>query len=110
VLDRNRNRQIDDGLELFGTATDQPASDFPHGFRALAMFDKPGMGGNGDGKLTAADSYSPICGFGSMPTTTVFQLQVSCRLCRTGMWSRSPSTTRPGEGMRMATNSATACR
>lgn len=55
VLDRNRNGQIDDGLELFGNATDQPASDFPNGFQALAMFDQLGMGGNGDGKLTAAD-------------------------------------------------------
>ncbi len=55
VLDRNLNGQIDDGVELFGNATDQPASDFPHGFQALAMFDQPGMGGNGDGKLTAAD-------------------------------------------------------
>jgi len=55
VLDRNQNGQVDDGLELFGDVTSQPASNSPNGFRALAMFDRPALGGNGDSKLTAAD-------------------------------------------------------
>ncbi|HEX6902698.1 MAG TPA: hypothetical protein VF789_23470 [Thermoanaerobaculia bacterium] len=59
VLDRNRNGKVDDGLELFGNVASQPASKSPNGFRALEMFDRPTMGGNGDGKLTAADLVFP---------------------------------------------------
>ena len=55
VLDRNQNGQVDDGRELFGNFTSQLASNSPNGFWALAMFDRPALGGNGDSKLTAAD-------------------------------------------------------
>ncbi len=55
VLDRNQNGQVDDGRELFGNFTSQLASYSPNGFQALAMFDRPALGGNGDSKLTAAD-------------------------------------------------------
>lgn len=54
VLDRTSNGTIDNGLELFGNATEQPDSNDRNGFRALRAFD-----GNGDGILSAADAVFP---------------------------------------------------
>lgn len=54
--DRNRNGVVDDGSELFGTATEFPGDGFAkNGFEALARLDTAAYGGNGDGILDAAD-------------------------------------------------------
>ncbi len=57
-LDRDGDGQISVGREMFGNFTAQPeeGSDEPHGFRALASFDRAGLGGNSDGAIDAKDA------------------------------------------------------
>lgn len=54
-LDRNENKAVDNGIELFAGNTPQAASPVPNGFVALMEYDKTHFGGNRDGVINSRD-------------------------------------------------------
>lgn len=61
VLDRNGNGAIDNGAELFGSATPQGTHPgvSPNGFLGLAHYNRPSAGGNSDDLIDSHDAIFP---------------------------------------------------
>jgi len=56
-INLNRKNRVDNGRELFGEGTTLPdGNKATNGFQALAVYDTPAYGGNGDGQISASDA------------------------------------------------------
>lgn len=51
---------VHDGRQLFGSGSPQPPSQTPNGFAALAVYDDPKNGGNGNGVIDPGDAIYPL--------------------------------------------------
>ena len=57
----DRGGKVTDATNLFSAVTPQPKSDHPNGYLALAVYDLPGEGGNGNGWIDPGDRiYSKL--------------------------------------------------
>jgi hypothetical protein len=90
ALDRNGDGVVNNGRELFGNYTPQPAPPAGvarNGFNALAEYDEPGQGGNSDGVIDPRDSiffrlrlwqdgnHDGVCQLGELHVLTELGLQ-----------------------------------
>ena len=86
-MDRNGNGVIDDGRELFGSATPLlSGGTAKSGYAALVELDRPEAGGNADGQVDARDpAFDRLCAWVDSNRDGISQRQEIQRLDRVGV-------------------------